>query len=104
MAAAAAAFAETTQDMPHEIIDPVIAQAIQADAAQRHPLLAWIIFRGLPEYPGAMVARLVTSAPTSYVLVGHTLPELIAQLPPGLTRSARQPADPPEVVEVWFQA
>lgn len=51
-----------------------------------------------------MVARLVTDAPTRYVVVGHSLPEVTAQLPPGLTRSDRQPADPPEVVEMWFPA
>ena len=72
--------------MPYQIIDPVMAQAIQAHAARKHPLLAWIIMRDLPQYPGAVVARLVTDAPTPYVLIGHTLPELSAQLPPGLTR------------------
>jgi hypothetical protein len=49
----------------------------------------------LPKYPGAFMARLVTDTPTSYVLLGHTLAEVQAQLPPGLERS-----DPPEVVEV----
>jgi hypothetical protein len=34
----------------------------------------------------------------------HTLAELEAQLPPGLECVVRQPADPPEVVEVWFPA
>jgi hypothetical protein len=60
--------------------------------------------RDLPAYPGAVVARLVTDAPTPYILIGHTLPELTAQLPRGMTRSDRQPSDPPEVVEVWFPA
>ena len=104
MAAITAASAETTQDMPYQIIDPVMANAIQADAARKRPLFAWIIMRDLPAYPGAMVARLVTDAPTPYVLIGHTLTELIAQLPPGLVRSDRQPSDPPDVVEVWFPA
>ena len=94
MAAAAAASAETTPHMPYQIVDPVMANAIQADAARKHPLWAEIIMRDLPEYPAAMVARLVTDAPTPYILIGLT-----AQLPPGLTRSDRQPADPPEVVE-----
>jgi hypothetical protein len=30
------------------------------------------------------------------------LAELQAMLPPGLTQLVRQPADPPEVVEIWF--
>jgi hypothetical protein len=90
--------------MPYQIIDEVMARSIQADVARAHPLFAWIIMRDLPEYPGAFVARLVVDAPTSYVLLGHTLAELYAQLPPGLEGSARQPADPPEVVEVWLPA
>lgn len=98
----AAAAPETPPDMPYQIIDSVMAQALQADAARTHPLLAWIILRDVAEYPGALVARLTTDAPSPYVLLGHTLSELRAQLPPGLVRSDRQPADPPEVVEVWF--
>jgi hypothetical protein len=88
--------------MQYEIIDAVMARAIQADAARAHPLFAWIIMRGLPEYPGSLVARLVTETPTPYILLGHTLAEVQAQLPPGLERSDRQPADLPEVVEAWF--
>jgi hypothetical protein len=30
------------------------------------------------------------------------LAETHAQLPPRLVRTERQPADPPEVVEIWF--
>jgi hypothetical protein len=48
------------------------------------------------------VARLVTTHPTIYLMLADTLAELQAMLPPGLERSPRQPADPPEVVEVWF--
>jgi hypothetical protein len=36
------------------------------------------------EYPGAFVARLVTDPPTPYVMLGHTLAEIHARLPPGL--------------------
>jgi hypothetical protein len=90
--------------MQYQIIDAVMARAIQADAARVHPLFAWIIMRDLPEYPGSLVARLVTETPTPYILLGHTLAEVQAQLPPGLERSDRQPADPPEVVEAWFPA
>jgi hypothetical protein len=52
--------------------------------------------------PDEMIARLVTDAPTPYVLRGHTLAEVQAPLPPGLDRTERQPSDPPEVVEIWF--
>jgi hypothetical protein len=37
-----------------------------------------------------MIARLVTDTPTPYVLRGHTLAEVQAQLPPGLERTERQ--------------
>jgi hypothetical protein len=36
------------------------------------------------------------------VLVAGTLEELRAQLPAGLRHSGRLPADPPDLVEVWF--
>jgi hypothetical protein len=93
---------EANTDMPHQIIDGVMARAIQADAARFHPLFAWIIIRNPPEFPGAFMARLVVDAPTPYILLGHTLAEVQAQLPPGLTRTERQPSYPPEVVEIWF--
>jgi hypothetical protein len=32
-------------DMAYQIIDAVMARAIQADAARAHPLFAWIIMR-----------------------------------------------------------
>jgi hypothetical protein len=62
--------------MPYQIVNAVMARALQSDAASTHPLFAWIVMRDLPEYPGAFVARLVTDAPTSYVLVRHTLAEI----------------------------
>jgi hypothetical protein len=56
----------------------------------------------VPEYLGAVVARLVTDALTPYILIAQTLAEIHANLPSGLVRSERQPSDPLEVVEVWF--
>jgi hypothetical protein len=102
--AAASPAPEANPDMPYQIIDAVMARAIQADAVRAHSLFAWIVMRDLPEYPASLVARLVTEAPTPYILLGHTLAEVQAQLPPGLERSGRRPSDPPEVVEVWFPA
>jgi hypothetical protein len=93
---------EADPDMPYQIIDVAMARSLQADAALDHPLFAWAVMEDPPEYPGAFVARLVTDAPTSYALLGQTLGEIHASLPPGLARSERQPSDPPEVVEVWF--
>jgi hypothetical protein len=84
-----------------QIIDAVMARALQADAIRTHPLVAWIVTRDEATWPGEFAARLVTGAPTSYVLLADTLAGLQAQLPTGLTRTDRQPTDPPEVVEVW---
>jgi hypothetical protein len=73
MEAVASAASEANTDMPHQIIDGVMARAIQADAAKYHPLFAWIIMRNPPEFPGSFVARLVTSAPTPYMRRSHRL-------------------------------
>jgi hypothetical protein len=81
---AAATLAEANPEMPFQIIDAVMARAIQEDTARTHPLFDWIVMRDVPKYLGAFVARLVADAPTSYALLGHTLAELQAQLPPGL--------------------
>jgi hypothetical protein len=35
-------------------------------------------------------------------MLADTLAGIQAMLPPGLVRSERMPADPPEVVEIWF--
>jgi hypothetical protein len=52
-------------------------------------------------WPGAFVARL--DAATPYVLA-DTLAGLRDQLPSGLTRTDRQPADSPGIVEIWFSS
>jgi hypothetical protein len=88
--------------MLDQIIDAVMARSIHADAVRAHPLAAWVIARDQIDYPGRMVARVVTDVPTSYVLISDTLAGLHAQLPPGLVRTGRQPAEPAEVVEIWF--
>jgi hypothetical protein len=85
-----------------QIIDAVMARSIQADAARTHPLLAWVVTQDEGTYRGQFVARLLTNAPTPYVLLADTLGGLHAQLPPGVMWSDRQPGDPPEVVEIWF--
>jgi hypothetical protein len=90
-------------DMAYQIIDAVMARAIQDDVVRTHSLFAWIIMRDIAEYPGAFVARLVIDAPTPYVLLGHTVTEVQAKLPPGLVREERQPSDPPVVVEIWIE-
>jgi hypothetical protein len=88
--------------MSDQIIEALMACAIHADAGRTHTLMGWIVMRVQPDYPDEMIARLVTDTPTPYALRGHTLAEVQAQLPPGLTRKKLQPSYPPEVVEIWF--
>jgi hypothetical protein len=93
---------EANSNMSDQIIDALMARSIHADAARTRPLVGWIEMRDQPDYPAEIIARPVTDAPTAYVLRGHTLAEVQAKLPPGLERTERQPADPPEAVEIWF--
>ena len=81
-----------------------MARALHADACREHALVAWVVLWDLPAYPERFATRLVTSgpAPSPYLLLAETLGDLRAMLPLGLVRSERMPADPPEVVEVWF--
>jgi hypothetical protein len=102
MEAVASLAPEANPNMSDQIIDALMACAVHADAARTHPLVGWIVMRDQPDYPDEMIARLVADTPTSYILRGDTLAEVQAQLPPGLTRTERQPSYPPEVVEIWF--
>jgi hypothetical protein len=81
-----------------------MAHSIHADAVRTHPLVAWVIVRDQIDYPGDLVARLVTDVLTPYVLLANTLAGLHTQLPLSLVRSERQPSDPPEIVETWVAA
>ena len=90
--------------MDDQIIDAAMAQALQTDVARTHPIVGWVVMRDPPDYPVKIIGRLVTDRPTPYVLMAESLAELQAQLPPGLVRVERQPADLPEVVEIWFPA
>lgn len=88
--------------MTDHAITPEMAATLYAEAIERRELPAWIVFRDEPGHPGKLIARLATDTPTAYVLVADTLTELRAMLPPGLTLTERQPADPLEAVEMWF--
>ncbi len=85
-----------------QIINSEMARSLHADAARTHPLTGWIIMRDPPDYEGKFVARLATEKASPYVLVGETLAEVQAALPPGLTRSSHSAAHLPDVVEIWF--
>ena len=87
-----------------QLIGAVMARGLHADACRGHALVGWVVMRDPPEYPDKVAARLMTETPTPYVLVADTLAGIRAQLPPRLARAGRQPADRPEVVEIWFSA
>jgi hypothetical protein len=89
--------------MSDQIINAEMARALHADAMRANPLVGWIVVRDPPDHAGKFVARLVASTTASpYILVADTLAEIHAALPPGLVRFGRQPADLPDVVEIWF--
>jgi hypothetical protein len=90
--------------MSDQIIDAVMARGLHADACRAHALVGWVVMQDSPEYPDKIIARLVTDAPSPYLLIAETLAEMHGQLPPQLVRKARQPVDPPEVVEIWFSS
>jgi hypothetical protein len=69
----------------------------------RRELPAWIVFQEEPDYPGKVIARFAVDAPTTPVLVADTLAELRTMLPPGLRRTKRHAADPPEILEMWSE-
>jgi hypothetical protein len=87
-----------------QMIDPATADALQTDVARTRSLYGWAVWRDAPDYPGKVIARLVTDKPTPYVLVADTLAELQAMLPRRLERFDRRTCDLPELVEVWLSA
>lgn len=80
--------------MDDQIIDAAMVRALHADACRQHPIVAQVVMHDPPDHPGRFTARLMTRAQQPYVLVGDGLAELQEQLPPGLVRSERMPADP----------
>jgi hypothetical protein len=91
-----------TLTMQDQVVDATMARALHADACRDHALVAWVVMWDAPGYPEQFIARLATKRLSPYVLVANTLAGVQEQLPPGLVRAERQPADPPEVVEIWF--
>ncbi len=63
----------TDSAMPDEIIDAALARGLHIDAKRRHTLVGWIVMNDPPEYPDKIIARLMTDAPTPYVLIADTL-------------------------------
>jgi len=73
LAAVAALALKEATDMQDQIIDAVMAHSIHTDAVRTHPLAAWVIVRDQVDYPGDLVACLVTDVLTPYVLLADTL-------------------------------
>lgn len=85
------------------LLTPEMAAQFHA-AAARQGGVAWLVTRGTPDYPDRYVARprgLRGGAPYMGVLVGRTLEEVRAELPPGLRRVERAELDRAELVESW---
>ncbi|MFL5284483.1 MAG: hypothetical protein ACJ8AW_26695 [Rhodopila sp.] len=90
--------------MSDQVIDAAIARALHAaDACRDHTLVGWVVMRDAPGYPDRFIARLATKRLSPYVLLADTLAGVQEQLSPGLVRVERQPADPPEVVEICLR-
>lgn len=88
--------------MGDRVIDAAAAQGLHAYACRAQMLVAWVVMKGQLDYPDEFVARLVTNAPTPYVLRADTLAGLQDQLPVDVKHANRRPADPLEVVEIWL--
>jgi hypothetical protein len=85
-----------------QMIDATMALALHHDACRDYPMVAWVVCWDEPAFPEQYTARLATTKGTlPYVLVGETLAEVQAQLPPGLVRYGRRPVYPAEVIEMW---
>ena len=89
--------------MTDQVITPEMAVTLHAEGVRRRELPAWIVFQEEPDYPGKVIARFETDTPTPPMLVADTLIELRAKLPPGLRRTKRHSADPPEILEMWSE-
>jgi len=87
-----------------QITDAAMARALHAEACRDHAIVAWVVLWNLPADPERYAARLATgsAAPSPYLRLAEMLAGIRDLLPPGLVRSERMPADPPEVVEIWF--
>jgi hypothetical protein len=69
---------------------------------RQYGMAEWFVTWIGSDQNGWMSARLVVDVPTGYVLPAETLVILRSLLPQGLVRTAREPADPADVLEVWY--
>jgi hypothetical protein len=64
-----------------------MARSLQVYACRAHPLVGWLVTKDPPDYPGKVIARLVTDLPSPYLLVADTLAEIHAALPSNLAQN-----------------
>ena len=91
--------------MPDRILIAEAAQTLQDQSDHDREMLTWVAMQAQDSTevfarPYGTGRGVVSSS----VLLADTLGELYVQLPVGLTRSPRQPADPPGVLEIWYSA
>ncbi len=87
--------------MEDHVINAEMARTLQQRAAGQSPVL-WAVMTDQPDYPGKVVARLVSEQPTPYVLVADDVHSLRTRLPPGLAHAPRLPNNRHDLAEVWY--
>lgn len=87
-------------------IEPDGADLDRLHISARRALPMWTVYRQPLDHPDHYVARMFVTLPapvaTHVAIVADTLEELRQALPAGLLRLERQPADEPQIVEVWI--
>ncbi len=73
------------------------------DTEENDDLSMWIVFEDTPEFPNQYVARrYLLDVQTEDYVVGDTLNDVRAKLPPGLMRLERSAHDHPQIRESWI--
>ncbi len=93
--------------MPSPVIIPNAAYLHRLHLRLQERLPMWVVYRPITyEYPGKWVARMHITLPqpksTRFVMTHDTKQALRSLLPPWLVLLERQPADAPEIEEVWI--
>ena len=78
-------------------------EQILLNEADSDDITIWVVFEDLPEFPNQYIAkRLRLDVDTGEFVVGNTLNDVRAKLPPGLIRIERSKHDLPQVRESWI--
>lgn len=95
-----------TDRIPDQVLTAADAVRIQQQCEAADALPIWLVTKRPDDYPQHFVARLFVIPDardgSQFVLIGATLDEVRAQLPPTLTCMPRHPSDAPVIVESWF--